>query len=68
LFAPSGPTVAQLGELGVARVGLGSLLFRAALSAAIDAVTNIRAGRAVDGKLSTYTEVQDLAPVISIEG
>jgi 2-methylisocitrate lyase-like PEP mutase family enzyme len=62
LYSPSGPTVAQLGELGVARVSLGSLLFRAALSAAIGAATNIRAGGPVDGKMSTYTEVQELAP------
>jgi 2-methylisocitrate lyase-like PEP mutase family enzyme len=67
LYSPSGPTVAQLGELGVARVSLGSLLFRAALSAAIGAATNIRAGRPVDGKLSTYTQVQDLSAVMNPE-
>jgi 2-methylisocitrate lyase-like PEP mutase family enzyme len=61
LYSPSGPTVAQLGELGVARVSLGSLLFRAALSAALEAATNIRAGHPVSGKASTYAEVQDLA-------
>jgi 2-methylisocitrate lyase-like PEP mutase family enzyme len=66
LYSPSGPTVAQLGDLGVARVSLGSLLFRAALSAAIGAATNIRAGRAVDGKMSTYTEVQDLAESVDV--
>jgi 2-methylisocitrate lyase-like PEP mutase family enzyme len=61
LYSPSGPTLAQLGELGVARVSLGSLLFRTALSAAMGAAKNIRAGRPVDGKVLTYKEVQDLA-------
>jgi 2-methylisocitrate lyase-like PEP mutase family enzyme len=68
LYSPSGPTVDQLGELGVARVSLGSLLFRVALSAAMGAATDIRAGRPLAGKVSTYAEVQDLAAVQVIAG
>ncbi|MGW3164923.1 isocitrate lyase/PEP mutase family protein [Streptomyces sp. NPDC001142] len=45
LYSPSGPTVSQLGDLGVRRVSLGSLLFRTALGAAVRAATDIRAGR-----------------------
>ena len=44
LYSPTGPTVAQLGDLGVRRVSLGSLLYRRALGAAVEAVTDIRAG------------------------
>lgn len=62
LYSPSGPTVAQLGELGVRRVSLGSLLFRAALGAAVTAATDIRAGRPVRGKVPTYAEVGELCP------
>jgi 2-methylisocitrate lyase-like PEP mutase family enzyme len=35
LHTPTGPTVAELGALGVRRVSLGSLLFRCALGAAV---------------------------------
>jgi 2-methylisocitrate lyase-like PEP mutase family enzyme len=63
LYAPM-RTVAQLGELGVGRVSLGSLLFRVALGAAVSAATDIRAGRPVRGKAPTYSEVQQLCPGI----
>jgi len=42
LYAPTGPRVARLAELGVARVSTGSMLFRAALLAAITAAVSIR--------------------------
>jgi 2-methylisocitrate lyase-like PEP mutase family enzyme len=61
LYSPSGPTVAQLGDLGVSRVSLGSLLYRAALGAALGAAAEIRAGRAVSGDVPTYTQVQNLS-------
>jgi 2-methylisocitrate lyase-like PEP mutase family enzyme len=61
LYSPSGPTVAQLGRLGVARVSLGSLLFRIALGAAVDTAIDIRAGRPARERAPTYTEVQDLS-------
>nr|AFD20759.1 phosphonomutase-related enzyme [Streptomyces rimofaciens] len=59
LHTPSGPTVAELGELGVARVSLGSLLFRVALGAAVGAAVDIRAGRPAGAGAPSYDEVQD---------
>lgn len=44
LYRPGGPSIAELGELGVRRVSLGSLAFRAALGAALETVTAIREG------------------------
>ncbi|GAB2945375.1 isocitrate lyase/phosphoenolpyruvate mutase family protein [Micromonospora polyrhachis] len=61
LYSPSGPTVTQLGEIGVARVSLGSLLFRTALAAAVATAVDIQAGRPVTGKAPTYAEVRDLS-------
>ncbi|MET8416180.1 isocitrate lyase/PEP mutase family protein [Streptomyces sp. NPDC005134] len=61
LSSPSGPTVAQLGELGVRRVSLGSLLYRAALGEAMAVAANIRTGRPVDGDVPTYAQVQNLS-------
>ncbi|MFJ8858144.1 isocitrate lyase/phosphoenolpyruvate mutase family protein [Streptomyces sp. NPDC102451] len=61
LYSPSGPSVAELGALGVQRVSLGSLLYRAALSAALDTAIAIRSGRSVTSSITTYTDVQDLS-------
>ncbi|MFJ7493127.1 isocitrate lyase/phosphoenolpyruvate mutase family protein [Streptomyces sp. NPDC097727] len=61
LYAPSGLTVPQLGDLGVRRVSLGSLLFRTALGAAMGAAADIRSGRPVPGGGPTYAQVQALA-------
>ncbi|GIG61102.1 hypothetical protein Lfu02_54740 [Longispora fulva] len=61
LYAPTGPTVAQLGDLGVARVSLGSLLFRVALSAALDTAAAIRSGGQVTASARSYAEVQHLS-------
>lgn len=61
LYSPSGPTVAQLGELGVRRVSLGSLLYRAALGEAMAVAANIRTGRKVGGDVPTYAQVQNLS-------
>ncbi|MGW7526727.1 isocitrate lyase/PEP mutase family protein [Streptomyces sp. NPDC054783] len=60
LYSPTGPTVAQLADLGVRRISLGSLLYRRALGAALDAVTDIAAGRTPDGATPTYAEVRAL--------
>ncbi|MEU1181027.1 isocitrate lyase/phosphoenolpyruvate mutase family protein [Streptomyces sp. NPDC005820] len=60
LFSPAGPTVPRLAGLGVRRVSLGSLLYRRALGAALEAVTEIRAGRAPEGRTPSYGEVQTL--------
>ncbi|MDX2548983.1 isocitrate lyase/PEP mutase family protein [Streptomyces sp. WI04-05B] len=60
LYSPTGPTVAQLGDLGVRRVSLGSLLYRRALGAAVEALGDIRAGRVPPGAAPTYDEVVGL--------
>ncbi|MDH6132080.1 2-methylisocitrate lyase-like PEP mutase family enzyme [Kitasatospora sp. MAA4] len=60
LYSPTGPTLGQLGELGVHRVSLGSLLFRVALSAAVGAALDIRASRPVTAPAVTYAEAQAL--------
>ncbi|MFD4548157.1 isocitrate lyase/phosphoenolpyruvate mutase family protein [Streptomyces sp. NPDC058466] len=61
LYSPLGPTVARLGDLGVRRVSLGSLLYRRALGAAVDAAADIRAGRPPRGLTPTYADVQALS-------
>lgn len=68
LYSPSGPTVAQLGELGVRRVSLGSLLFRAALGAAVSAATDIRADRPMRAKAPAYAEIQQLCRGVAPDG
>lgn len=45
LFVPGGPTIPRLAELGVARISTGSLLYRVALGAAVDAAGAVRDGR-----------------------
>ncbi|MFD0278006.1 isocitrate lyase/phosphoenolpyruvate mutase family protein [Kitasatospora sp. NPDC127111] len=45
LYSPTGPSLARLAELGVARVSLGSLLYRAALAAAVGTAVAVREGR-----------------------
>ncbi|MET9352441.1 isocitrate lyase/phosphoenolpyruvate mutase family protein [Streptomyces sp. NPDC006617] len=58
LYTPAGPTLAHLADLGVRRVSLGSLLYRRALGAALQAAADVRAGRAPDGTTPTYDEVR----------
>ncbi|MFC9926040.1 isocitrate lyase/phosphoenolpyruvate mutase family protein [Streptomyces sp. NPDC127190] len=62
LYSPAGPALGHLADLGVRRVSLGSLLYRRALGAALDAVADIAAGRAPGGTAPSYAEVQALAP------
>jgi 2-methylisocitrate lyase-like PEP mutase family enzyme len=57
LYSPAGPTVPRLAALGVRRVSLGSLLYRRALGAALDAMADISAGRAPGGTTPSYEEV-----------
>ncbi|MEV1021137.1 isocitrate lyase/phosphoenolpyruvate mutase family protein [Streptomyces sp. NPDC050264] len=62
LYAPTGPSLAELAALGVRRVSLGSLLYRRALAAAVDTATGIRDGRPPAGTDAlSYAEVQRLA-------
>jgi 2-methylisocitrate lyase-like PEP mutase family enzyme len=58
LHDPCGPTIAELTALGVRRVSTGSLLFRVALAATVEAARAVRDGAAVrtDG-LPTYQEL-----------
>ncbi|MEV1320741.1 isocitrate lyase/phosphoenolpyruvate mutase family protein [Micromonospora arborensis] len=44
LYQPAGPGLDDLGRAGVARVSTGSLLFRAALAAAVAVADGVRAG------------------------
>ncbi len=62
LHSPAGPSVAHLADLGVRRVSLGSLLYRRALGAALDAAAAIRAGGTVpEGTTPSYGEIGTLA-------
>ena len=59
LYLP-GLTVARLAELGVARISTGSLLYRVALGAAVDAAAAVRdGGRTPDAP--SYAAVDALA-------
>lgn len=62
LFSPGGHPVAQLAELGVARISLGSLPYRMALAAAVETVSAVRDGRPLSLTPPTYSEVTALLP------
>ncbi|MGW6924658.1 isocitrate lyase/PEP mutase family protein [Streptomyces sp. NPDC054950] len=59
LYSPTGPTVPQLGDLGVSRVSLGSFLYRRAVGAALDALDEIREGHRPGGRTPTYEDIQE---------
>ncbi|MFE6049599.1 isocitrate lyase/phosphoenolpyruvate mutase family protein [Kitasatospora sp. NPDC056446] len=59
LWTPTGPGFAELAALGVARVSLGSLLYRAALAAAVATAGAVADGGPV-GPVPGYAEVQAL--------
>lgn len=61
LYRPGGPTLDELGALGVARVSTGSLLFRAALGGALDTLDAVRSGAAPHPEPPSYDEVQRLS-------
>ncbi|MGC9476595.1 isocitrate lyase/PEP mutase family protein [Streptomyces sp. WG4] len=60
LHSPTGPALPHLADLGVSRVSLGSLLYRRALGAALEAAEDVRAGRVPGGGTPTYEEVRAL--------
>ncbi|MGW2032613.1 isocitrate lyase/PEP mutase family protein [Streptomyces sp. NPDC001811] len=60
LHALAGPPLGRLAALGVRRVSLGSLLYRRALGAALDAVTDVAAGRIPAGTTPSYADVRAL--------
>jgi 2-methylisocitrate lyase-like PEP mutase family enzyme len=57
LFMPGRHTVAALTDLGVRRISTGSLLFRAALAASVEAALAVRDGLAVRAILPSYAQV-----------
>ncbi|MEV0319721.1 isocitrate lyase/phosphoenolpyruvate mutase family protein [Streptomyces sp. NPDC050658] len=61
LFAPTGLTLRHLADLGVSRVSTGSLLFRAALHAAVDTAQAVARGAALPDGLPTYAEAAALS-------
>ncbi|WP_077797851.1 isocitrate lyase/phosphoenolpyruvate mutase family protein [Streptomyces sp. JHA26] len=60
LYTPAGPSPDHLADLGVRRVSLGSLLYRRALGAALEAAAGIRSGRAPGGMVPAYDDVRKL--------
>ncbi|MCF2130532.1 isocitrate lyase/phosphoenolpyruvate mutase family protein [Strepomyces sp. STD 3.1] len=61
LHSPTGPTLPHLADLGVARVSLGSLLYRRALGAALETAADIAAGWPPVGTSPSYEEVAALS-------
>ncbi|MFK4064549.1 isocitrate lyase/phosphoenolpyruvate mutase family protein [Streptomyces sp. NPDC029674] len=57
LHTPGGPALPELAEAGVRRVSCGSLLFRAALGAAVAAARDL----SVSGDVPSYAETQTLS-------
>ena len=57
LFLPGRHTVAALTDLGVRRISMGSLLFRAALAATVETARAVRADRPVPPDLPSYADV-----------
>ncbi len=62
LYSATGPTIATLAELGVRRVSTGSLLYRAALSAAVDVARALRQDAPLPSGIVTYPDIQRLLP------
>lgn len=60
LYSPAGPGVPHLADLGVRRISLGSLLYRHALGAALEAAADIATGRRPLGTAPSYAEVDGL--------
>jgi 2-methylisocitrate lyase-like PEP mutase family enzyme len=60
LYLPGRHTVRQLADLGVCRISCGSLLFRAAIHAAVAAARTIERGESLQGNPPGYAEIVDL--------
>ncbi|MYW00760.1 isocitrate lyase/phosphoenolpyruvate mutase family protein [Streptomyces sp. SID3343] len=63
LYSPTGPTPAALAELGVRRISLGSLLFRAAVRSAVDLAWSVAHGSETSGSptpLGSLPHVSDI--------
>ncbi|MFJ2769638.1 isocitrate lyase/phosphoenolpyruvate mutase family protein [Streptomyces sp. NPDC087300] len=61
LHAPEGPSLRALAEAGVQRISTGSLLFRAALGAALTTATSAARGAPAPTHVPSYAETQALA-------
>ncbi|MEV0121519.1 isocitrate lyase/phosphoenolpyruvate mutase family protein [Streptomyces sp. NPDC050703] len=61
LHAPDGPSLDALAAAGVRRVSCGSLLFRAALGAAVATAEAVACGLPLSGDIPSYAETQGLA-------
>ncbi|MFF3255322.1 isocitrate lyase/phosphoenolpyruvate mutase family protein [Actinacidiphila glaucinigra] len=61
LLPQGGPGLSRLAALGVSRVSTGSLLFRAALHAAVDTAGRALEGAPLPAGLPSYADAQDLA-------
>ncbi|MEU1541691.1 isocitrate lyase/phosphoenolpyruvate mutase family protein [Actinacidiphila glaucinigra] len=61
LLPQGGPGLSRLAALGVSRVSTGSLLFRAALHAAMDTAGRALEGAPLPADLPSYADAQDLA-------
>ncbi|MGV9724893.1 isocitrate lyase/PEP mutase family protein [Nocardia beijingensis] len=62
LYSATGPGVAALADLGVRRISTGSLLYRAALSAAVDVARAVRNDAPVAPGIVGYSDIQRLLP------
>ncbi|MFE9583063.1 isocitrate lyase/phosphoenolpyruvate mutase family protein [Nocardia sp. NPDC006044] len=60
LYSPAGPAIATLAALGVRRVSTGSLLYRAALTTALDTARAVRQDNTIPVPAPPYTEIQAL--------
>ncbi|MTE13823.1 isocitrate lyase/PEP mutase family protein [Nocardia aurantiaca] len=60
LFSPAGATVAELGALGVRRISTGSLLYRAALAAAVHTAESVAHGQQLVAEIPSYATIQRL--------
>ncbi|UAK32126.1 isocitrate lyase/phosphoenolpyruvate mutase family protein [Nocardia asteroides] len=62
LYAATGPGVATLTGLGVRRISTGSLLYRSALSAAVEVARSVRDDASPASGVVSYTDIQRLLP------
>ncbi|MGW4094331.1 isocitrate lyase/PEP mutase family protein [Nocardia sp. NPDC004750] len=62
LYSATGPGIATLTDLGVRRISTGSLLYRAALSAAVDVARAVRHDAPVTPGIVSYSDIQRLLP------
>ncbi|GAA5076056.1 isocitrate lyase/PEP mutase family protein [Nocardia iowensis] len=60
LYSPTGPSLATLTDLGVRRVSTGSLLYRTALAAAVEAARAARDDTPLPRQPPTYARIQAL--------